>query len=299
MNRFTTYTDKNTYNSEFTIPSTAHVKGTGLANYYKDYLLKKVFGLYKFTLPKSWDGDFFRYALFTKGFIATFDEGERYGVIPQPCNLHGYNVFYRPTRAIITNPCIIKSRDLLIDKECTIIKLTPNYKGIWDIIDFYGDMLALCAASTSTNILNTRLAYVFMAKDKTAAESFKKMFDMIESGDPAVVIDKKLMNDDGSPAWQSFSQNIGQNFIAPQILECMETIEDKFDQTIGIPNANTDKRERLIKAEVESNNIDTRILADVIYDTIKSGIEKHNKMFPDYMMNIEYKYKNLGGELNE
>lgn len=285
-----TYNEKMTYNSSLALPDKTHVKLTGLAFFYKDYLLKKLFGLYDITMPEVWDRRYFMYTLFCKGYIVTFNEGDKFGVIPQSAGLKGQGVFYQPTGATISNANIVGPRELEIDTDCTVIKLTPNYKGIWDIVDVYGDMLALCASSVSTNILNSRLAYVFTAKSKTAAESFKKMMDTIVQGDPAVVIDKSLMNDDGTPAWQSFTQNLSQNFIAPQILETMNAIEQKFDETVGIPTANTDKKERLNVAEVNVNNVDTRILADVIYDTIKEGIDKHNAMFPDYPMSINYKY---------
>lgn len=291
------YDYKIQYHANYPIPSTVHVKNTAMANFFKDYLLKKVFGLYDITIPDNWDLDYFRYALFLNGFICTAEYAE-YDVIPQHCTLTGYNVFYRPNKAIVTNPNIVGTHQFIIDKDCTLIKLTPNYKGVCDIIDYYGDMLALCAESAGMNLVNTKLAYVFTAADKTAAESFKKLFDKIQQGDPAVVIDKKLMNDDGSPAWATFSQNLSQNFITPQILEAMNTIENKFDQTVGIPNANTDKRERLISSEVDSNNIDTRILADVIYQTLSDGFKKHNNMFPEYPISIKYKYE-LGGELYE
>lgn len=294
----TLYDYKNNYNSNYALPSTTHIKNTGLAMFFKDYLLKKVFGLYDIDLPEVWDVDYVRYALFLNGFIATFDEGVDYGVIPQHGSLTGYNVFYRPDEIIITNPVIKGTRRLKIDVDCTIIKLTPNYKGIYDIVDYYGDLMAICAEGVGMNIVNTKLAYVFTATDKGVAESFKKLFDKIQQGDPAVVIDKKLMNEDGTPAWTTFVQNLQQNFITNDLLEAMNTIENKFDQLVGIPNANTDKRERLISSEVDSNNIDTRILADVIYDTLKKGIDKHNKMFPDYKISIRYKYE-LGGELNE
>lgn len=298
MRSLTTYNEKMTYNSNYSLPNTSHAKTTGLAMYYKDYLLKKVFGLYDIVIPDTWDIDYFRYTLFCTGHITTFNEGDTYGVIPQHSSLHGFNVFYRPTKAIVANPNIKGTRELTINEDCTVIKLTPNYKGIWDIIDVYGDLMALCAAGVSTNILNSRLAYVFAAKSKTAAESYKKMFDKIESGDAAVVVDRNLFNDDGSPAWQTFTQNLAQNFIAPQILDCMAAIEKKFDETVGIPSVNEEKKERLITAEAEANNIDTRILADVIYESLLEGITRHNRMFPDYPINISYKY-DLGGAIYE
>ena len=281
MARQINYMYKDIYNSSIVaLPSTVHVKGSGLANYFKDYLMKKLMSQFMFTLPKYWDLDYFRYILFYNGYIAVLDTGaDNYGVIPQGCALSGYNVFYRPTQAIVSNPLIPKTMEPYINIDCTLIKLTPNYKGVWDIIDYYGDLLALCAESVGINLINTHLAYVFTAANKSAAESFKKLYDQVASGEPAVVQDRNLLNDDGSPAWQAFEQDLRNKFIAPEILDAMNTIEDQFDSLVGIPNANTDKRERLITDEVNANNADTMLLRDLIYDSISHGLAETRKMF--------------------
>lgn len=293
--QFTDYNYKNLYNTTaVSLPSTVHVKNTGLANFFKDYLLKKLLSQYIITVPKTWDIDYFRYVLFLRGFIVVFDEGDMFGVIPQGAELSGFNVFYRPSTAIITNPVIQGTRELTINEDCSVIKLTPNYKGIWDVIDYYGDILALCAESVGVNLINSHLSYVFTASSKSAAESFKKLYDSVASGEPAVVQDKNLLNDDGSPAWQSFTQNLSQTFITPALLDSMNTIEDQFDSLVGIPNANTDKRERLITDEVNANNADTNLLRDIIFDTVTAGMEAARKMFglSKRELNIKLRYDN-------
>ena len=293
--QFTDYNYKNLYNSAHVeLPSTVHVKNTGLAKFFKDYLLKKLLSQYVITLPKHWDLDYFRYVLFLRGYIVVFDEGDEFGIIPQGAELSGYNVFYRPVYALIANPVIPGTVKRTINEDCTVIKLTPNYKGIWDIIDYYGDLLALCAESVGVNLINSHLSYVFTAANKSAAESFKKLYDSVAGGEPCVVQDKNLLNADGSPAWQAFTQNLAQTFIAPAILDCMNTIEDQFDSLVGIPNANTDKRERLITDEVNANNADTNLLRDIIFDQISDGMERTRKMFKMTKrdLNIKLRYEN-------
>ena len=295
------YVWRNIYNSTIvSLPSTVHVKESGLTNFFKDYLLKKLLSQYIFKLPKTWDKDYFRYTLFMGGYLAVLDTNE-FGVIPQFGALSGYNVFYRPTNVIVANPCIAGTQERQINVDCTIIKLTPNYKGIWDIIDYYGDMLALCAESVGVNLINTHLAYVFTAANKTAAEAFKKLFDRIASGEPAVVQDKNLLNDDGTPAWQAFNQNLTQVFIAPEILDSMNTIEDQFDSLVGIPNANLDKRERLITDEVNANNADTMLLRDIIFESISEGLDDTRKMFgfTKRDLNVKLRYDETGAPVQD
>jgi hypothetical protein len=59
----------------------------------------------------------------------------------------------------------------------------------------------------------------------------------------------------------------------------MRKIENQFNTEIGIPNANTDKRERLITDEVNSNNTETGLRAEMWLEELKAGVEKTNAMF--------------------
>ena len=59
----------------------------------------------------------------------------------------------------------------------------------------------------------------------------------------------------------------------------VEQIEAMFDTRIGIPNANTDKKERLVTDEINANNVETATMCEQWLDCIKKGIEKANAMY--------------------
>lgn len=259
-------------------PSTVHCRNTGLSQYFARYLLQKAMSLFKWELPESWSKSYFLYVLYCWGYLAVVNTN-KFGVIPQACTLSGYNVFYQPTHALVTNPLLRGNLQPAIDKQCTLIRLQPDYGGIFDIVSYYADMLALCAESVGMNLMNTHLSYVFSANNKTAAESFKKLADKISSGEVAVVIDKNLYKEDGSKNWEAFEQNLKQVYIASDVLSDMRKIEAMFDTDIGIPNANTDKRERLISDEVNANNIETVSKCSMWLDELKESCAKTNKMF--------------------
>ena len=276
MNNYWTYTQENVYNSAFN-PSGIHSQNTALTQYFARYLFKKVLAVFKFEIPETWAENYFKAVLFGDGVIAVFDT-DKYGVIPQRCGLGGYNVFYQPRWVIIANP-LIKTERAIIGDTCEIIKLQPDYTGCMDIVSTYAEALALCMEGAGMNLINSKLAYVFTAQNKTAAESFKKLYDQIAGGNPAAVIDKDLMNEDGRPNWLMFSQNLGQNYITDRILNDMQTIDNRFCQIVGIPSANTSKRERLITDEVNANNIHTNLISDLWLETMRRDIDKVNKMF--------------------
>ena len=259
-------------------PSTVHVKNTRLSRYFRKYLLQKAFSVFKWTLPWEWDRDYFLYTLYCRGFIAILNTA-RYGTICQECSPGGYNLYYRPSYVIVTNPLIRDTLTLYIDRDCVLLKLQPDYSSIMDIVSYYADQLALASEAMGVNLVNTKSGVVFGADGKAQAETFKKMFDNLSEGDPAVVIGKKLLNDDGSPNWFPFVQNVKESYVTSDILSDMRKIEAMFDTEIGIPNANTDKRERLISDEVNANNVETATRCELWLETLRTGLDKANDMF--------------------
>lgn len=269
--------EENLYNSNFS-PSTVHVNNTRLRAYFQKYLLQKAISVFKWNLPEDWDEDYFKYTLYGLGYIAVLDT-RSFGVICQGGALGGYNLYYRPSYIIITNPLIKKSITASINRDCAIIKLQPDYSSIMDIVTYYADQMALASEAMGMNLVNVKTGVVFGADDKALAESYKKMFDKINSGDPAVVVGKKLFDQDGKPAWFPFVQNMKQNYIASDVLSDMRKIEAMFDTDIGIPNANTDKKERLVTDEVNANNVETATRCELWLESIRKGVNQANKMY--------------------
>lgn len=268
----------NAYNS-IVSPTTVHIKNTGLAMFFKRYLLQEAMSVFKWGgMPKKWNRAYFLYVLYIWGYIGII-KTDKFGVIPQHGSLGGYNVFYAPAYMIITNPHLKYEGDLIIDKDVILLKLQPDYFGLYDIVDYYGDLMALAAEAAGGNLLNSKLSWIFAADSKIKAESYKKLYDQIASGEPAAFADKSLFDDDGHLMVELFNTDVGKNFIADKLLECLHTIRCRFLTDIGIPNANIDKRERMIKDEVNSNNAETRSKCSLWLDELKDGIEKANNMF--------------------
>lgn len=270
-------------------PSTIHTKNTGLYNYYFNHLFVKALSVLNFDgIPETWSMEYFLYVLYGYGFMAIFKTDE-YGVIPQNCTLSDtHTIFYQPKRVIVTNPVLPSALELEVGRDCELLRLEPDYKGITEIVSLYADMLAIATETSAVNLLNSRASFVFFAQNKATAETYKKMYDTLAGGDPFAVIDKNLLNEDGTHNWDFFAQNVGQNYIVTDVLNDLKTIEDRFNTKIGIPNANTQKRERLITSEVESNDSDTRCLVDVWLDTLNRDLDRINNR---YGLNISVSYR--------
>lgn len=281
------YQLENLYNSARS-PSTVHCQNTALVRYYAKYLLEKVISVFEFSgIPEDWPLNYFQYTLFGYGHIAIL-ENDKYGLICQDCHPYGFDLYYQPSHVTIANPLIVDKNIYKIGEECELIKLQPNYTGVMDIVTTYADLMALCLETAGINLLNSKLSFVFFAENRTMAEGFKKTYDKYASGEPMMVIDKNMRAADGSPTWESFTQNVGQNYIVGNILDDMKKIVDQFNTDIGIPNANTYKRERMITDEVNANNIDTQSKIALWLETMRRDIAKVNSR---YGLNIAVRYR--------
>lgn len=282
------YDHQNTVNSILS-PSTMHTSDTGLCWYFKRYLLQKAIAVFKWKMPEYWAKNYVLYVLYCWGYFAVVNT-DKFGVIPQGCSLSGYDVMYQPTHAIISNPLLTGILQPRIDRECALVRLQPDYGGILDKVSYYADMMSLCSEAIGTNLFNSKLAYVFGCTDKRSAESFKKMFDKVASGEPAAFISKELFNEDGSPNWMQFNQDLKNSYIAGSILEDMRKIEMQFMTDLGIPNSNTEKKERLITAEVESNDVEVKLWADMALEELQKSCKKAADLF-GIELSVDWRYK--------
>lgn len=275
----------NIYNSMID-PSTVHVNNTVVMNMLRRYLLQRVFAVYDFRgIPDTWDKDYFRYVLFVFGFEAIINT-DKFGVIPQYCTLDGRrNVFMQPSRVLIANPLIRGNVNPRIGIECSLIKMQPNYSGIWDLVSYFASMMAVTLETAAINTWNSKFSWVFTGDNKAEAEGMKKMFDQL-GNQPAVFVSKNMFDEEGNPKWQMFNQNVRENFIGLDLQEAFTKWNNMFDTFIGIDNANYEKSERLNVDEVNANNAETRALCSIWRDCIADGLETANKLF-DLNLSVE------------
>lgn len=272
-------------------PSTVRIRGTELHRFFVRYLLQDAISVFKWEFPLEWDvfTNYFLYGMYSIGYMSIL-ETNKFGVIPQVCGLAGYGICRQPVRTIISNPLINNTLDLVIDKTCVLMRLQPDYGGILDIVNYYADMLALSAEAAGINLLNTHVAYMFGAGNKNAAESIKKLYDRVAEGEPLVVADKALLDDEGELNLQLFQNDVSKTYIVDKLLLDMEKLTNMFRTAIGLNNANTEKRERLLVDEVNANNQAIYSKVELWLDQLKRSCEKVRNMF-GINISVDWRYK--------
>ena len=273
-------------------PSVVHINNTALFRYFQRQFLLKALSVFKFGLPDWWDNTLFLYALFGAGYVSVINT-DLYGIVPQPCTLYGMGVQYEPTRALIANPVLDREYNLIIGRQCALVKLSPDYLGLMDTVNFYAREAAATVEALEINLLNSKLSYVFGAEDKKAAETLKRVFDKIQAGELAAFTDARLVNDQGKPAWTLFTQDVGKNLIADKLLEILRRMEAAFCNAVGIPsNLAQTKKERVVTAEVEANDVETAAAPSLWLDTIRQGLDQVKRLY-GLEITVDWRYSPL------
>ena len=267
--------------------------------FWERALFQRALSVLEITLPEDWNGsikDLFNYILFKAGYVVVFKTDEL-GTVFQYGALSGYDFWYRPTRAIIANPALKGSLELTIGKDCQILKLTPDFMGTWDIISYYAEKLSTLDNAINMSLINNKFSFMLFAKNKAASQAFKKALDLVNEGNPAVVMDMKLLNDpqDKSEPWQFWERhNLKESYLTTQQLEDFRTLLYNFDSEIGIPTLRSEKKERMITDEAIGLQRDAVSRSEIWLDTFNDSAISVNAMFG---LNISAKRKEIeGGE---
>ena len=259
------------------------------------------------TMPEVWKAnkDLLYWCLFAYGYVGCGELPEL-GKWFNPGTFCGYDFYYRPTTFLLCNPYYKgKKQEFTIGKDCELIKLTPDYYGIWDVITYHAEKLAVLDVAINTAIINSKFAYIVGAKNKAASEVLKKLFDKVNKGEPAVFFDKKLANDgiDKEEPWQFLLRDhLKNSYIVTDLLRDFQTVINDFDTEIGIPTLPYEKKERLVTSEAESKQIDATSRSIIWYDTLKDSFDMANEFLGftgDDKLKVELRYKPEEGGLNE
>lgn len=283
-------------------PSTVKGRNNRSYAYWERSLFQRARSVFEYELPEEWENqngvvNFLWLLLFYTGKVAVFDSPE-YGLAFQPCALGGQNFYYQPTFALISNPHYQGKTQLEIGSECEILALTPDYMGAWDCISYTAEKMSHFDNAINMSIINNKFAFFLAAKNKAMAGALQKMLDRINRGEPAVVADSRLINDqtDKSEPWQFWERDLKKAYITTEQLQDAQTVLNNFDTEVGIPSIPYQKKERMVTSEAESKMIDSTARSTVWLASLNESADRINKLFGT---NISFKLRfDPGGDEN-
>lgn len=268
----------------------SQVKGVWNAetDYNKRYLWTQIYSVFKFTLPKNWELNWFRYWLFHYGSIAVLYTREM-GWIAYPYGIQKLNLYYQPKDIIVTSPFLNEGKIGRIGVNAVIVKLLDDYYGLDDLVTRFATKLSNIDKAIDIALMNTNVAFLFEAESKKDADTIKEAYAMATQGNPLVTVNKHVVADSGL---KPFFPSVKSNFIVDVLLQAKRTVTNEFLTKIGIRNANYDKKERLNSQEVSENNDETRSIISVIYANISESFENLNRLSAGKLgLRVECAYK--------
>lgn len=255
--------------------------------YYKDKLKRLTKGRFDLQCPEEWDSDYVLNTLMCRGYVIITDTVA--GILPVTGSLTGPSYNGVPTKAVIGMP-FIGNFTRTIGVDCSVIfldRISKNvyftFNSMWSI---YAQKLASADCAIDVNLMNSRVAHIIEAETKAQADTIKAIYDDVYDGEPLVVYKKDTLSVKGMNA--AFN-NVKQSYIANDVQDTKRSIMNEFLTDIGVNNLVSDKKERQVVDEVNSNNIEIEDAVSVWKNNLEICMKKTKKLFPELNFSLKLK----------
>lgn len=264
------------------IPNTYWKDHTVEYKYWFRSLLQKIDSSLVFKgIPKSWSKDFFLACLWWLGFVGVF-KSERFsgidekGIVFQPGWPSGFDFYYQPTKFMVSNPKLTK--EFTVHKDLEILKLTPDFCGVVDIIDFYAQKLAELSKGIDMGLINAKMPIILTANNQAQSASLKAVYDKVQAGETLVVwkdqtdhFDEVIPRKDPFETW---TNDFKSTYIVSELLENLQTILNSFYMEIGLPTILNDKKAHTLNAEADFQSAQSQARIACWVQTLNESFEQ-------------------------
>ena len=225
---------------------------------YIDYLerMKKIcLSMFEWkNLPSTCNARFLEMCLYYNGQAALLYD-ENYGYINTMAADGGYiNIYGLPTELNCYSYRFNERRSLYTvdtgeekSKECILVMNNFERVPTAATVTLFAKRLAEAQRTADVNIAANRFP-LLITTDQRQLFSLKKMYEEYDGNTPAIFADKNVITPDALKALKTDAP-----FIANDIMEYKREIWNEFLTFMGLQNL-SEKKERLISNEVDSNN---------------------------------------------
>lgn len=225
---------------------------------YIDYLerMKKIcLSMFEWeNLPDSMNSRYLEMCLYYKGQAALLYDNE-YGYINTQAADAGYiNIYGLPTQINCYSYSYNSTRELYVpdsagtkDEECILVMNTYERIPTAATIELFAKRLAEAQRTADINI-NAQRTPIMILTDRNQELSMKNMYAEYEGNTPVIFGDRNQLNLDSINVIKTDAP-----FVAKDLMEYKVQIWNEFLTTMGVSNL-SEKRERLVTSEVDSNN---------------------------------------------
>lgn len=250
---------------------------------YVDYLerMKKIaLSMFEWqNLPSSCNARFLEMCLFYNGQAALLYDDD-YGYINTMAADGGYiNIYGLPTEIQCYSYRFNQRRSLYMTdtgeekgKECILVM--NNYERVptCSTVNLFAYRLAEAQRTADVNIKAQRTP-VLITTDQKQYFTLKKMYEEYDGNTPAIFADKNVITPDALKAMKTDAP-----FIAQDIMDYKREIWNEFLTYMGISNL-SEKRERMISNEVDSNNELVNLNLQALLTPRKEACKQFNEKY--------------------
>lgn len=146
-----------------------------------------------------------------------------------------------------------------------------------DMITYYTNKIYEVERTLDTNVKVLKAPFVFVTDDKQAL-TMKTIFEKLDENEPVIYLDK------GVTAGRDINEIITclQTGVKPFLVELTDyrhDVQNEILSALGINNANTDKRERLVTDEVNANNQYIDCNVQLMLEARQRACERINELY--------------------
>lgn len=220
-------------------------------------------------LPETIEERHIEMPLFSDGRACFFND-PALGFLCLPCFPHGMNVYGDPTRWRAVG--FGYSKELTPD-ECVIIENNKLRMPTQKIVFYFVSQLYEVLRTRDVNIKTLKAPFIIKTDDKSVL-TLKNILDRIDNNEWAIFGDKSMGLENAFEVFQT-----GVKCLTTELTDTYHDILNEALTYMGINNANTDKRERLITSEADANNQLIDSCAEMFLEARKRACEEINQKF--------------------
>lgn len=250
---------------------------------YNDYLnrMKKIcLSMFEWVnLPKTCNARYLEMCLYYNGQAALLYD-EDYGFINTQAVDAGYiNIYGLPTKLNCFSYRFNKERELYVtgtdlppEEECILVMNNWDRIPTGSTICLFAERLTEATRTCDVNIKAQRTP-ILIPTDQKQYFSMKKMYEEYDGNTPVIFGDRNLTGSENLKAIKTDAP-----FIANDVMEYRREIWNEFLTFIGVSNL-SEKRERLITSEADSNNELINLNMESYLIPRKEACEQFNEKF--------------------
>ena len=248
-----------------------------LFSYWREQLIMRIMAIFDYkNLPKSLPKKEIEFRLIVRGYCGVNKvDGELKAVF---CSMFGVTDYEDIFKAYTwTTP--LHSGICRIGVDGVLMESNQTRNPLINLVFRYAVLLAHADLSLQAILINARATGIFSAKDDKQAESIKAWYDTLSDGNLCAIVNGDLLSTViGSEGLRNIATNYPDAKNISDFYEIHRNILKDFYNDLGV-KFSTEKKERMIVAEIESSEESLLLNIDDMLNTRKEGVQKINELF--------------------